>query len=83
MLYTIDIDDYMDGKIVTSINTDLNQTSHIMEICLHKLESWYINYRIKIGKNKFVYTNFIIKLNNTLPVNLNNVQIPKENLVKY
>jgi len=54
-----------------------------LQLHLHKLQSWNTNWRIKINKNKFVHATFTLKRNDTPPVYLNNLQIPKKNSAKY
>jgi len=67
--------DHSDDKTIMSINTDSNQTSHVLQLHFHNFESWYTNWRIQINENKTVHITFALKRNNTPPVYLNNIQI--------
>jgi len=77
------VTDYADDKVILSIDKDPIIASSNLQVHLNHLSEWYDKWRVKINQNKSIHTTFTLKQGICPNITLNNVLIPKSDIVKY
>ena len=75
--------EYADDKAILSVHENPLTASENLQSHLHKLESWYKNWRVKINETKSWHITFTLKHGICPPITLNNIKIPTSNTTKY
>jgi hypothetical protein len=91
LLYTADIPTssdsitatFADDTAVIAIDHDPSIASQKLQASLLELQSWLYNWRMKVNETKSVHVTFTTRRQTCPPVQINNVQIPQDNHVKY
>jgi len=57
--------------------------AHCLQYHLNQISNLNNKWKVKINKNKSIQVNFNLRKNECLPLSLNKIPIPIQNLTKY
>jgi hypothetical protein len=79
----ITIGTFADDTVILTCHNDILRASSCFQKYLNILQRWLQKWNIKINESKSTYLTFTLRKDTSLPVYLNNVEIPPAATVKY
>lgn len=91
LLYTCDIPNlenvtiatFADDTAILAVGNSSEEATEKLQNAINQINNWTKRWRTKLNESKSIHVNFTNKVNQHIPVYINNKQVPYSNTAKY